>query len=301
MENIKTLILILMPMFVGFAVAIPKKYNVMIDRLLNVSVYMILLTIGMGLARVDNLWIQLRDVMMYVLVLFTLLMTLNIVFLHIFEYLVPHHSVVLPEQKQKKINFLDNLKQPALVLVGLFLGKMLPEHYLFPEQTGTYILMVLIFLVGIQLRSNGISLKQVLLNKRGMQISAVFTLSCLLAGVLFAVIFDNVSLTKGLALSSGYGWYSLSGIVMTQAYDATWGSVALLNDLLREFFALMFIPLLMRTSSATAIGIGGATSLDFSLPIIQSSGGLMTVPLAISFGFVVNITSPFLMLIFSSF
>ena len=46
-------------------------------------------------------------------------------------------------------------------------------------------------------------------------------------------------------MSSGYGWYSLSGIVMTSAYGAEWGSVALLNDLLREFFALVVIPLLI--------------------------------------------------------
>ena len=40
-------------------------------------------------------------------------------------------------------------------------------------------------------------------------------------------------------MSSGYGWYSLSGIVITSAYGAQWGSVALLNDLLRELFALL--------------------------------------------------------------
>lgn len=301
MENIKTLILILTPMFVGFAIDTPKKYGKIIARLLSWSVYTILLTIGMGLARVENLLSQLRAVLAYVLVLFALLMILNIAFLRIFEYFVPQNSVIHGKTKQKKANLLDNLKQPALVFVGLFLGKVLPESYLLPEKTGTYVLMLLIFLVGLQLRSNDIPLKNVLLNKRGMQVSVVFTLSCLLAGVLFAALFDEVSLAKGLALSSGYGWYSLSGMVMTQAYGATWGSVALLNDLLREFFALMFIPLLMRSSPATAVGIGGATSMDFSLPIIQSSGGLSAVSLAISFGFVVNLISPFLMVIFSSF
>ncbi len=61
---------------------------------------------------------------------------------------------------------------------------------------------------------------------------------------------------------------------MTEAYGPVWGSVALLNDLAREFFALAFIPMLMRRHPSAAVGVGGATSLDFTLPVIQSSGGL---------------------------
>ena len=121
-----------------------------------------------------------------------------------------------------------------------------------------------------------------------------------MAGVLFAVLKPDVSLSKGLALSSGYGWYSLSGIVMTAAYGPVWGSVALVNDLAREFFALVFIPLLMRQHPSAAVGSGGATSLDFTLPVIQSSGGIEAVPLAISFGFIVNVVSPILMVVFST-
>ena len=101
-------------------------------------------------------------------------------------------------------------------------------------------------------------------------------------------------------MASGYGWYSLSGIVMTSAYGAEWGSVALLNDLLREFFALVVIPLLMRRFPSAAVGIGGATSLDVTLPVIQQSGSLAVVPMAISFGFIVNIVSPILMVVFSA-
>ena len=110
----------------------------------------------------------------------------------------------------------------------------------------------------------------------------------------------EIALAQGLAMSSGYGWYSLSGIVITSAYGAQWGSVALLNDLLRELFALLFIPMIMRRFPSAAVGIGGATSLDFTLPVIQQSGGLAAVPVAISFGFIVNVVSPILMVVFSA-
>lgn len=300
MDSLKTLLLVLTPMFIGFAIRVPKPYVPLIDKLLGWLVYLILLLMGLGLAQVENLLTHLNHIVLYVSVLFGLLMLFNVVALVLFERLHPTSLSIQGSETQPKISLLGSLKQPAVVLLGLVLGYMLPENWLPAEKWGTYALMLLILLVGIQLRSNGIPLRQVLLNKRGLQVSVVFMLSCMLAGLVFAAIFQDISWGKGLALASGYGWYSLSGIVMTQTYGATWGSVALLNDLLREFFALVCIPLLMRTSSAAAVGIGGATSMDFTLPIIRSSGGLAVVPLAISFGFVVNVLAPIWMLIFST-
>lgn len=299
MESVKTLAMVLIPMCLGFCVSLPKCYWRVLDRVLSGLVYIILLLIGMGLAQVENLWGQLNNIVVYVLVLFGLLMVFNLAALAVWDSLVPWKLTGLQRRKKQSIRWWQSLKQPAVALFGLLLGLMLPERYLPPDGLSTYAVMLLILLVGIQLRSHGIKLLQVLLNKRGMQMSVLFIVSCLLAGLVFASLFDEVSWGKGLALSSGYGWYSLSGIMMTKVYGATWGSVALLNDLLREFFALAFIPLLMRKTPSAAIGVGGATSMDFTLPVIQSSGGLEVVAPAISFGVVVNVLSPLLMWAFS--
>lgn len=300
MDNLLNVLFILFPMLIGFAICLPRIYTPILDKLLNILVYVLLLLIGVGLAKVDNLWAKLDDIVLYVLSLFALLMLLNVSALMLFEYFIPWQQRIVSQNQHKSISLWGGLQQPAIVLFGLLLGTWLPETWLPPEKAGTYALMALIFCVGVQLRSNGIPLRQVLLNKRGIQVSLVFILSCLMAGLIFAAIFDDVSWRKGLALASGFGWYSLSGIMMTQAYDATWGSVALFNDLLREFFALAMIPILMRYSPATAVGVGGATSMDFTLPIIQQSGGVAVVPLAICSGFVVNVLSPLLMLGFSA-
>ena len=55
MESIKTLVLVLTPMFVGFAIRLPKPYLKMLDLLLVWLVYAILLLIGIGLAQVGGL------------------------------------------------------------------------------------------------------------------------------------------------------------------------------------------------------------------------------------------------------
>lgn len=300
MQSLQTLIMVLTPMFIGFAIRLPKHHLRSLDRILNALVYLILLLIGISLAQEDDVLRQIDDIAVYVAVLFALLMAANIAALAVFERLRPWRQTVAAERSTQKIGLLGGLKQLAVVISGCLLGMMLPENLIPPHSAGTYALMALIFVVGIQLRSSGIGLRQVLLNSRGLEISLVFMLSCLLAGGVFSLLFEGVSFGKGLALASGYGWYSLSGIMMTQSYGAMWGSVALLNDLLREFFALACIPLLMRRYPAAAVGIGGATSMDFTLPVIRQSGGLAVVPLAVCFGFVVNLAAPILMMLFAA-
>lgn len=302
MQGLQTVALILTPMFIGFLFRLPKRSVRMLDTLLGILVYLILLLIGMGLAQLGNLMQELGNIARYTVSLFVLLMLCNIAALVLFDRIAPLvRRQTLTPASAKGSGFSGSIKQIGVLLLGLLLGRILPEHWLPPESAGTYVLMALVFVVGIQLRSSGIPLKSVLLNKRGIVISVILILSCLLAGALFSLLFDDVSLGKGLALASGYGWYSLSGIMMTQAYGASWGSVALLNDLLRELFALMFIAALMPKSPSSAIGIGGATSMDFTLPVIQQSGGLAVVPVAISSGFIANLVSPLLMALFSGF
>ena len=153
--------------------------------------------------------------------------------------------------------------------------------------------------MGIQLRNNGISLKEALFNKRGFQTGMVFTFTSLLGGVIAAFVL-TMPITQGLAFASGMGWYSLSSVVLTNAWGPVQGSIAFFNDLSREIVSLFVIPLFIRHFRSTAIGITGATAIDCTLPIIQKAGGIEVTPIAISFGFVTNILPPLLLVFFSS-
>ena len=301
MNSLITLISVMIPLFAGFAIRVPKPYLPLIDKGLGWLVYVILLLIGISLAQVDNLGKQIGWIALSAALLFVLVIGANLAALMWFDRAHPWlRAGKTGGGRKARVSISGSLKQGACVLAGFLLGTSLPEFWLPPESSGTYALMLLVLLVGIQLRSSGITLRQVLINKRGVQTSVLVCLSALLAGLLFAALMPQVSWSQGLALASGFGWYSLSGIVMTEAYGPVWGSVALLNDLAREFFALVFIPLLMRHHPSAAVGVGGATSLDFTLPVIQSSGGLEVVPLAISFGFIINVISPVLMVLFTA-
>ena len=303
MNSLMTLVFIMTPLFLGFAIRLPKAFLPWIDKGLAWLVYVILVLIGVSLSGVKSLGTQIGWVTLSAVLLFVLVLGANVLALMWFDRAHPWQRLkqVKRQLGKAQVSVSGSLQQISCVLIGLALGKAIPPAVLLLEASGTYALMLLVFLVGLQLRSSGITLRQVLINKRGVQTSVLVVFSALMAGLLFAALIPQVSWSQGLALASGFGWYSLSGIVMTEAYGPLWCSVALLNDLVREFFALAFIPLLMRNHPSAAVGVGGATSLDFTLPIIQSSGGLEVVPLAISFGFIINIIAPILMVMFTTF
>ncbi|MDN5565534.1 MAG: lysine exporter LysO family protein, partial [Psychrobacter sp.] len=270
MESLLTLVLVLTPLFIGFAIPSNRKMTAFSDKGLTYLVFIILTLIGIELSQVEGLGSQIGEIALYVTVLSILTISTGLFGLMLFDHLNPWHAKKPSvKSKEHRVSIRGSLVQVVCVIVGMVIGCLLPMDYIPPPNTMTILLMILILLVGIGLKGSGITLKEVLLNKRGVEMSIIFTVAVLVGGLLFALIFTDVSWTKGLALASGFGWYSLSAIVMTDAYGAVWGSVALFNDLIREFAALLFIPLFMRRYPSAAVGLGGATSLDFTLPIIQ--------------------------------
>jgi uncharacterized membrane protein YbjE (DUF340 family) len=57
-------------------------------------------------------------------------------------------------------------------------------------------------------------------------------------------------------------------------------------------------PGLVRRSRSTALGLCGATSMDFTLPVLQRSGGVEIVPAAIVHGFLLSLLVPILIAFF---
>ena len=67
-----------------------------------------------------------------------------------------------------------------------------------------------------------------------------------------------------IALSQGYGWYSMSGILFTKLHSTELGGIALLTDLFREIFAILLMYCLGWRFPRSAISSAGATSMDIT-------------------------------------
>ncbi|VEH67046.1 Membrane protein of uncharacterised function (DUF340) [Rodentibacter pneumotropicus] len=71
----------------------------------------------------------------------------------------------------------------------------------------------------------------------------VFTITSLFGGIVAALVL-TMPITQGLAFASGMGWYSLSSVVLTNAWGPIQGSIAFFNDLSREIISLFIVPIL---------------------------------------------------------
>ena len=104
-----------------------------------------------------------------------------------------------------------------------------------------------------------------------------------------------------MAVGSGFGYYSLSSILITESKGAELGTIALLSNIIREIITLLFAPLLVRFFGNLApISAGGATTADTTLPIITRYSGQKYAMLSIYHGFVVDFSVPFLVTLFCS-
>ena len=114
-----------------------------------------------------------------------------------------------------------------------------------------------------------------------------------LAGGLAAAPFLGLGPGKAMALAGGFGWYSLSGVLIADMGDPALGSAAFLANMIRESIALVSIPFLASTRRPElAIGVGGATAMDVTLPLVESSAGPALVPASFASGALLSLAVP---------
>ncbi|WP_299135592.1 lysine exporter LysO family protein [uncultured Vibrio sp.] len=294
------MIFIFAPLVVGYLFSISNAQTLeFINRSTSRLIYVILALMGLSLAALDNLGSNLQTILLYTVTFFVCLSACNLMALPAIDKLLPLKT----DSSKKKLPLSSMAMESAkLILVvgsGLIAGLVLPIGLDWVDTASEWILFVLLFFIGIQLRNSGLTLRQILLNKHGMVIAVTIIITSMLGGVIAAYLLD-IPLFKALAMSSGFGWYSLAGILMGDAFGPVYGGASFMLELLRELVALVLIPVLIRSYPCTSIGYAGATAMDFTLPVIQTTGGVRCVPIAIVSGFILSLLVPILMLFFVS-
>jgi len=194
----------------------------------------------------------------------------------------------------------DPLLLAGLVIIGFLAGffRIIPDIDYDPVIS--WLLYLLIFVIAVKLSYAGLNLREIFLNRTNI-VMTCFTVLASYIGAAAVSVFLPLSLTHSLAVSSGFGWYTLSGILFTKMGDPLLGSVAFLCDLFREAIALLLIPTLSRLGNGNiAIGVAGATAMDVTLPIIEKHCGVSYVPVALLSGGIITIIVPFLIPFFYS-
>lgn len=158
-------------------------------------------------------------------------------------------------------------------------------------------LYALLILIGIELAH--LRFQRAWVAPRILLIPALVLVSSLATGAAIS-FFTGEKLTTALALSSGFGWFSLSGALADQYLGGSYGGVAVVTDLIRELAAIAAVFLLGQRSAISSIGVGGATATSTTLPFVRQAYSYEFVPIAIISGLILSLLAPLLMTFFMS-
>lgn len=189
----------------------------------------------------------------------------------------------------------------SLIVVGFFvigllggIEKMVPAWLLDGEVSFVALCGLLLF-VGLGIGLNPEMKKEVRSLSPRMALLPVVTIIGSWLGALLIWTVLHRTLSDCMAINSGFAYYSLSSIFITEYRGAELGTIALLANIIREMLTLLGAPLMARWFGPLApISAGGATTMDTTLPILSQTVGQRYVALSIYHGFVVDFTVPFL-------
>lgn len=170
------------------------------------------------------------------------------------------------------------------------------------------ILYALMLQVGIGIGSNK-SLRESLrhVSPKILLVPLATITGTLLFSAVASLLLSQWSVFDCMAVGSGFAYYSLSSILITQFKEPSigmqlateLGTIALLSNIIREMMALVCAPLIRRYFGKLApISAAGVNSMDVLLPSITRCSGKEVVPIAICHGILVDLSVPFFVNLF---
>lgn len=303
----------LFPIFVAFVLGFNLKrvysqLNIgMVEIISNACLYALLVLMGITVGLIPDIMDKLSLVGMSAFCLATassLSIAVVLKIFHVRSRTVSGENQSSDMADSATFDIMGYIKDPLLLAGLVIIGFLVGYKSLIPNINYDYIisslLYLLIFIIAVKLSYSGLNLREIFLNRQNIIMTCLTVIASYL-GAAMAACFLPLSLSHSLAVSSGFGWYTLSGILLTKMGDPLLGSVAFLCDLFREAIALLLIPTLSRIGNGNiAIGVAGATAMDVTLPIIEKHCGVSYVPVALLSGGIITVIVPFLIPFFYS-
>ena len=162
------------------------------------------------------------------------------------------------------------------VAFGLALG-----HWVFPQQfvqhldtVTTTALYLMLFGIGIDLgRQKEVWIRLWQMGWKVLWLPLLIATGSL-AGAAVAGLFLDLPFNEATAIGAGFGWYSLSGVLIAEIYNVETGALAFITNVTRELLTFLLVPLVARyIGRFSAVAPGGATAMDTTLPVITKATG----------------------------
>ena len=199
------------------------------------------------------------------------------------------------------------MKGSIIILSFFATGLLLGIFRFFPQEIlnyniSFYVLCALMFSVGISIGNDPTAIGQFRnINPRLIFLPLMTIVGTWLGVIAVSFFLKNRTMADCLAVGSGFGYYSLSSILITQCKGAELGTIALLANIMREVLTLLLAPWMVKYFGKLApICAGGATTMDTTFPIIVRTSGKDYAIVSIYQGFIMDFTVPFLVTFFCS-
>lgn len=298
---------ILIPLAAGYAFASVKPgwaARLPVGAVANGSLVLLLLVMGASLGANRQIVDQLGVLGGQALFMAWATVVGSVLAVYLLSRVLPGIKGAMGADNAKSRNNSVDLKQTAVlltvVLVGFALGLTVAKGLLplFTE-AAVWLLGLLLLGVGLDLGQAGqvfSALRQ--LGPKIILVPLGILIGSLAGGILTALVW-KLAWREGAAVASGFGWYSLSSVIIAEAHSPVLGALAFLANVFRELIAIIITPLVARRlGPLTAVAPGGATTMDVLLPVITKSAGPEYAPLAFFSGALLSMAVPLFVNIF---
>lgn len=187
------------------------------------------------------------------------------------------------------------------VVLGIITGRVAihPEFAPQLEVYAMWLLMAVLLGIGMELGASTSLLQRVKrMSPAGLLLPVTSGAGTLLGAQAGALIL-GLATPVGLSIGAGFGWYSLSSVLLVDVAGAEIAALAFLTNVMRELIAIPLIPLLFRLRlGLAAITPGGATTMDTTLAIVSRVADEETTLAAFYHGAILSSLVPFLVTLF---
>jgi Predicted membrane protein len=283
-----------------------------IDMLINAALIVLMLTIGMNIGINESVMSNMDRIGFNCVVI-----ALSAIFFSV-AFTVIAEKTVLPLDELKNKLFSENLNinnevdieaeeekktspliwiMPVSIIAGIGLG-----YFFLPDSvTGAlgYLLIasliILYISVGISLGSNKKVFRYIkVLGFRVVYLSiAVFAGS--VTGGWISGLLLGLPVHVSVMSASGMSYYSLTGAYMTQVFGIETGTYGFIVNVMREFFTVLLLPLLIRISKGSPIASGAAGDMDTMLVPVTKFVGIELGLVALITGTILTFAVPFIL------
>jgi uncharacterized membrane protein YbjE (DUF340 family) len=190
----------------------------------------------------------------------------------------------------------------ALILISMSLGiasgalGLLPAAYVSSlDPVAEFALGVILLGIGTEIGHNQQAWRALWrLGPRVFLVPAGIAIGSIAGAALMGMLL-GLPANESMSVGAGFGWYSLSGVLLAQIYSVSTGALAFLSNVFRELIAVILMPLLARRlAPAIALAPGGATTMDTTLPIVARCMGSEAALIAFASGATLTALVPIL-------